>query len=333
MNPPRAPAGFDDLSPSLALDAAEEASGLDLDGTVFTYPSYVNRVYGFRTDEGESIVAKFYRPGRWSREAILEEHRFVVDCAAAELPVVAPLATPDGSTLATLELETDGSTVDYNFALFPKRGGRNFDAETDADWRRLGALAGRLHAIGTGGIAAHRLRFDSALVRTWYEELRPLVHPDVGDEFGRIVESTLEIVAPRLDAMILQRIHGDLHRGNILERPGEGLLLIDFDDCMTGPPVQDLWLLLPDRAPACRRELGLILEGYGEFAALPSGSVDFIEPLRFLRMLHFLAWRARQRHDAWFVKDFPDWGTRGYWIQETESLRDQAMEIDGNAAD
>ena len=326
-SPPGVP-GFDALSPSLSIEAIEEHFGLLLDGTVSTYPSYINRVYGLKSDEGESLVAKFYRPGRWSYESILEEHRFISECAAAELPVVAPLAAPDASTLATLELELDETTIEYHFALFPKKGGRNFDAESDLDWHRLGALTGRLHQVAAKAGAPHRPRFDDRLVKGWIEELRQLIHPDALDDFEEITAAALASILPRLATMPLQRIHGDLHRGNILERPGEGLLLIDFDDCMTGPPVQDLWLLLPDRAPKCERELGLLLEGYGEFATLPQGSVALIEALRFLRMLHFLAWRARQRDDAWFAKEFPDWGSRGYWSQEIESLREQAQELE-----
>ncbi len=316
--------GFSSLSPALALEAVEEFCGRPLDGTMSTYPSYVNRVYGFRTEEGESIVAKFYRPGRWSYEAILEEHRYMADCAAADIPVVTPLAGGDGSTLATLELEEEDQSSEFHFALFPKKGGRNFDAENEEDWRRLGAVAGRLHRVGAARQAGRRQRFDEALVRAWVEELRDLVHPEIRADFEEAVLPALEAILPRLANMDVQRIHGDLHRGNILERPGEGLLVIDFDDCMIGPPVQDLWLLLPDRAPNCPRELSLLMEGYGDFAELQPGSMAFIEGLRFLRMLHFLAWRARQRDDAWFAKDFPDWGTKGYWSAEVESLREQA---------
>lgn len=328
MRPSLEASGFDALSPALSIEAVEEKYGLRLDGTVSTYPSYINRVYGLRTEEGESLVAKFYRPDRWTFETILEEHRLIADCAAAEVPVVAPLLAPDGSSLGTLELEEDDRTIEFNFALFPKKGGRNFDAESEGDWRRLGALAGRLHLAAAGRSSSHRPRFDSGLIDAWLEELRLLVHPDVREDFEEIVGSVMGAIAPRIAEMPLQRIHGDLHRGNILERPGEGLLLIDFDDCMMGPPVQDLWLLLPDRAPKCARELGLLLEGYGEFSTLPPGSVASIETLRFLRMLHFLAWRARQRHDAWFAREFPEWGSRGYWSQEIESLREQARELE-----
>lgn len=322
---PSAP--FDFLSPDLALEAVEEATGLRLDGSVSNYPSYINRVYGFRSEEGAPLVAKFYRPGRWRRDAILEEHAFVADCAKAEIPVVAPLLLGDGSTLGTLELDAEEAAYAFEFAVYPKRGGRNFDAESEGDWRRLGSLVGRLHRVGTRTAPSGRPRLDSDLVAAWIEELRPLIHPDARMDFELAVGGCLEWVGPRLDSIKPIRIHGDLHRGNILERPGEGLLLIDFDDCMLGPPVQDLWLLLPGRTRECGLELEWLLEGYSDFAKLETGSVALIEGLRFLRMLHFLAWRARQRNDAWFAREFPDWGTKGYWMQEVAALEEQAFQV------
>ena len=123
------------------------------------------------------------------------------------------------------------------------------------------------------------------------------------------------------------RIHGDCHRGNVIDRPGDGLALIDFDDMMTGPPVQDLWLMLPDHAAQSARELSALLEGYEQFQAFDRSTLRLIEPLRFMRMIYFLAWRARQRNDYWFRGSFPDWGTEAFWIKETEDLREQAAVV------
>jgi len=324
-------ASFDSLSPELAAQAVEEAYGLDLDGPVEIYPSYVNRVYGLREEEGRGFVAKFYRPGRWKREAILDEHRFMADCAAAELPVAVPLPDSDGETLAELSLEVDspdgkpGTEESYLFALFPKMGGRNFDAESDEDWLRLGSIVGRLHAVGRQGSAPNRLTLTPELTQSYVAGLLSsgLVHPDCRTEFEELAREGLELAAPRFEGLRLQRIHGDLHRGNILDRPGSGLLLIDFDDMMTGPAIQDLWLLLPGRASESAREIGLLSEGYEEFSAIDSREYGLIEPLRLMRMLYFLAWRASQRSDYWFKREFPDWGGKAFWIQEVEDLRDQ----------
>ncbi|MFZ2780670.1 MAG: serine/threonine protein kinase [Rectinemataceae bacterium] len=316
---------FDSLSPELVLEAVESAFELRMDGTIQPYSSYVNRVYGLRGESGGEYVAKFYRPGRWTADAILEEHRFLDDCLHAELPVVGPIVDASGSTLPELEVESeDSSTSLYRFALFPKRGGRGFDAEEDSDWRRLGALSGRLHAVGALRAATHRTRLNSSLVLSNLEELEPAVHPEFRGEFMELCRDTISGISEPLDSSRAQRIHGDLHRGNILERPGEGLILLDFDDMMTGPPVQDLWLLLPGRSEECGREWSLLVEGYSEFAELEAGSRALIEPLRFCRMLHFLVWRMRQRDDLWFAREFPDWGGRAFWIRELEDFRDQA---------
>jgi len=342
-------ASFDLLSPDLAGQGVEEAYGLDLDGTVQAYPSYVNRVYGLRDSDGGGFVTKFYRPGRWSREAILEEHLFLSDCAAAELPVVCPLANADGESLSELVLETeDGREESFLFALFPKMGGRNFDPETEDDWLRLGALAGRLHTAGRKRVVRHRLCLGPDFGRACVAELlgRPapgapagdgapspgagnrgvrecLVHAECREEFAELAGRGLELADRRFEGLSFQRVHGDLHRGNILDRPGSGLVVVDFDDMLSAPPAQDLWLLLPGRKDECGRELSLILEGYGEFSPVESAGLRATEALRLLRMLYFLTWRARQREDYWFKREFPDWGGRAFWISEVEDLRDQ----------
>jgi Ser/Thr protein kinase RdoA (MazF antagonist) len=316
---------FDFLSPHTVIHAVEQAYGLSLDGTLQPYPSYINRVYGLRDQEGSSFVAKFYRPGRWSCEAILDEHRFLLDCAEAELPVVAPLHRPDGGTLAEA-IAGEQEKIEILLALFPRRGGRSFDAESAEDWLRLGSMIARCHTVGRLRQAPHRaVCRPHELTAGFIEELleEGIVHPDCRDGFEVVCRDTLETISPLFANVPLQRVHGDCHRGNILDRPGEGLLLIDFDDMMNAPPVQDLWLLLPGRTDESPRELTLLLEGYERFLDFDRASLKLLEPLRFMRMVYFLAWRARQRHDRWFAREFPDWGGKAFWIKETEDLRDQ----------
>jgi Ser/Thr protein kinase RdoA (MazF antagonist) len=327
--------GFDFLSPELASQAIEEDFSLSLDGGLQVYPSYVNRVFGFRDDEGRGFVAKFYRPGRWSREAILEEQLFLADCAELDLPVVLPLPNAEGSTLAELLVEDEeGREVGFFYALFPKSGGRNFEPEGDEDWLRLGRLVGRLHAAGRKRSAPERLVLGPDLGAAYVAELLEagLVHPDCREDFEGLAREGLELIRPRFEDLSLQRVHGDLHRGNILDRPGSGLVLVDFDDMMTGPIAQDLWLLLPGRREECARELGLLEEGYSEFSVFDPRVYGLIEPLRLLRMLYFLAWRARQRKDYWFRREFPDWGGRAFWIGEVEDLREQLRHLEGDLA-
>jgi Ser/Thr protein kinase RdoA (MazF antagonist) len=318
---------FDLLSPDAIAAAVEGSLGIGSDGTISAYPSYVNRVYGLRLDDDREIVAKFYRPGRWSGDALLDEHRFIADAAAAELPVAVPLALEGGDSLGELVLEDENGDHPFSFALFPKMGGRNFDAEADEDWLRLGALLGRLHAVGDLKAAPFRVvcdpeRLTLPLVQELFDQ--DLVHPESADELQDLCESTLSALAPLFEGLKFRRIHGDCHRGNILDRPGEGLYVIDFDDMMTGPAVQDLWLLLPDHADKCRRELGLLVEGYESFLPFDRRELKLIEGLRFMRMVYFLAWRARQRGDSWFRSSFPDWGSKAFWKSEVDDLRDQA---------
>lgn len=325
-------APFDDLTPDLAMESVREAFGLDLEGIWIPYPSYVNRVYGLRAADGRDFVAKFYRPGRWTIQAVRDEHDFLAELAAAEIPVAAPLPDSEGDTLPSLALEgAEGVEISYPFALFPKRGGRSFDAESDDDWLRLGRLAGRVHVVGAARPAEHRIAFRPGLLSAYADELAKEAppHPECRAEFGEAVAQAREILDPLLAKARIQRIHGDFHRGNVLDRPGEGLLLMDFDDMAMGPAVQDLWLLLPGPSDECRRELGLVLEGYGEFRPFDPAEGALIEPLRFLRMIHFLAWQARQRMDSGFLRHFPDWGSRAFWIKETEDLRDQVRRMNG----
>ncbi len=315
---------FDLLSPDLVLGQIEESYGLSLDGSITPFASYVNRVYGIRSDEGDEYVAKFYRPGRWSIEAIGEEHEFVHDCAEAEVPVVAPLPDPEGFTLQVLEAETDDGATEFPYALYQKRGGRGFDAEHGEEWYRLGSLAGRVHSAAGARPAFHRLECTPAgSTRRFVGELEEVVHPEVETEFHDLVNAGLEMIEPLFEGLPMLRIHGDFHRGNVLDRADDGLLLIDFDDMMIGPAVQDLWLLLPDHAWAARREIAEIVEGYEQFADFPYQTLRLIEPLRLMRIIYYLAWSALQRDDHRFQRTNPDWGSRAFWIREIEDIRSQ----------
>jgi len=312
------------------MHAVEASWQLILDGTLQAYSSYVNRVYGVRADNGEEYIVKFYRPGRWTIEALAEEHEFVLDCADAELPVVAPIPDGDGCTLQTMEVESAEGVIEAAFALYPKRGGRGFDAERDEDWLRLGSLLGRLHSVAASRVASHRLTCTpGGSTRGFVEELfrSGAVSQDVADDFRSVVDEGLAFIEPMFSDVSNQRIHGDFHRANVLTRGDEGLLVIDFDDMMMGPAVQDLWLLLPDHAFAARRELNLLLEGYEEFRPFDRSTLRLIEPLRLMRMIYYLAWSAYQLSDHQFRSTNPGWGSRAFWIREVEDLKTQISVI------
>jgi Ser/Thr protein kinase RdoA (MazF antagonist) len=328
---------FDRLTPNVVMKAVELSGGprgeIRLDGTWSSFPSYINRVYGLKSEEGIPYVAKFYRPGRWTCEAIEEEHQFLRDCAEDELPVVPPLSDTEGETLRELELEDEG--ISYPFALFPLRSGRLFDVDNEEAYLRLGSLIGRLHRVGKVRPAPSRLSWTPALSRTHLAELLESGQPVASQrrEFSDLVARTLDIISPLFEGQPLFRIHGDCHRGNILERPGEGLLLIDFDDMAMGPAIQDLWLLLPGRLEESSYQFMLLKEGYDQFSSLPEGQEQLVEPLRFMRMLHFLTWSAHQRQDRSFSTNFPDWGSEAFWIKEIADFRDQYDQIRASIQD
>lgn len=325
-------ATFDDLSPNLALSAVGEAFGLEPDGSFFAYPSYANRVYGLKADSGEEYVAKFYRPGRWAVKAILEEHGFVAELAAAEIPVVAPLADLDGYTLPELVVETQSGETTFPFALFPKRGGRLFDAERDEDWLRLGALSGRIHAIGAKRRFRHRVCVAPGLASTYSRDILESgsVHTEALERLEPLLLKATSIIDQALGSTTTAsiRLHGDFHRGNVLDRAGSGLLAIDFDDAASGPAVQDLWLLLPGQADDCLREMGLIVEGYEAFMPFDRSALSLVEPLRLLRMVHFISWQAKQRSDRGFLERFEGWGSKNFWLNQIVDLTDQIERIE-----
>ena len=301
----------------MILPAVETVSGMRLTNLLLALPSYINRVYELRTLDGTKLIAKFYRPGRWSRDAILDEHLFTQDCAEAELPVVPPMKLPNGSTIG----EYDG----YLLSLFPKRAGRQLEINGDGDWLRVGSLVARCHLAGERRNALHRITIDPTLsaladVQHLCEGVIPARFRDTYKTAGlRLIETSGSLFAGRERI----RIHGDCHRGNILDRMDEGLLLIDFDDMAMGPPVQDLWLLLPDRAANAAHEIDLFMQGYERFRQFDRSSLACIEPLRAMRLIYFLAWCSRQVGDVRFRRTFPDWGSDAFWQKEINDLREQ----------
>jgi Ser/Thr protein kinase RdoA (MazF antagonist) len=306
-----------DLNPDAMIGAVENAAGRTLTGLVSPLTSYINRVYELRSKEGEKLIVKFYRPGRWSREAILDEHAFLNELNEAELPVVPPLTLRSGTTLDQLD--------SINFAVFPKKAGRQLEINSFEDWLRLGALTARMHAAGSqhkpvDRITIHPLKSTSDDLE--YLRLNVLP-PRFTSVYGALVTELINRSVPLFESVESIRIHGDLHRGNILDRMDEGLLVIDFDDMAVGPPVQDLWLLLPDRLENAREEAELFIEGYDQFRSFDRKSLKCIEPLRAMRMIYFLAWCSRQAGDPQFRRNFPDWGSDSFWQKEINDLQEQ----------
>ncbi len=304
------------------LDAVEDALSCRMSGLARPLPSYINRVYEVQTLRGDSLIAKFYRPGRWTREAIEEEHAFTLDCATDEIPVVPPMRLPSGETLH----EADGIV----FALFPKRMGRQFELRSRTDWLRVGRLLGRLHVAGSRKDATHRTNLhpeESTASHIDYLVDNDIVTPSHRAQFEDLADGILDEIAGHFDDLDFLRIHGDCHGGNILTRAGEGLMLIDFDDMMMGPAVQDLWLLLPGSVQACRFEIDLLLRGYEQFLEFDDHTLQLVEPLRAMRMIYYLAWCAHQVDDYRFRLDNPHWGSDAFWQRENADLATQLQVI------
>ena len=319
-----AQADFAHLTPDHVLDQVEAALGRRCTGLCRPLTSYINRVYELALESGESIVAKFYRPGRWSADALQDEQDFLAELAAEELPVISPLPGADGALLHCHH-------GNY-FAIFPKRGGRALDEPSDAQWLETGRLLGRVHVVGSRHSTRDRIvmRPDASTEDHIQYLLDTHLHrPDLHDRFAEAVDAVLDCIEPLFEDVEYLRIHGDLHRNNMLWRPGEPLALIDFDDMAEGPAVQDLWMLLPGRAEDATRELNLLLEGYETFRPFWRGELRLIEPLRFMRMIHYLAWCGHQQEDGGFARLSPDWGTESFWQTEIADIIKQGNAIRG----
>ena len=310
------------LTPDRMLDAIESV-GERCDGRVLQLNSFENRVFQVGLDSGKYVVAKFYRPGRWTDEQILEEHRFTTDLARREIPVVAPLEQ-GGRTLH--------SHAGYRFALYPRRGGRAPELDDPATLEWIGRFVGRIHAVG----AIEQFRERPALdIASFGEEPRdwllahacvpaPLRAPwtaAVDQALEGVRAAFREVGTPRV-----LRLHGDCHPGNILWTD-DGPHFVDFDDARNGPAIQDLWMLLSGDARAMSGQLAAVLAGYEDFMEFDRRELRLLEPLRTLRLIHYSAWIARRWHDPAFPAAFPWFGTERYWQDRILELREQIAAI------
>lgn len=319
---------FHFLTPDLVINLVEKALGQRCQNLCWPLASYINRVYELRRESGESVIAKFYRPGRWSREALLDEHRFLLELDEHEIPVVPPMILPDGSTLA----EHDG----MYYVLFPKKAGRALEEPSDDQWSRLGSLLARTHAVGALHTAEHRITLHPQYsTRQNIDTILRLASlpPELGSNYEKAATAIVDLITPMFDGVEQIRIHGDCHKTNIVHRPGESLYLIDFDDMAMGAPVQDFWMLLPGYSRESFVEIDYFLEGYETFRPFNRAMLRLIEPLRAMRYIHFTAWCAVQVADGGFARIAPDWGSTDYWRREIHDLERQREEILASADD
>lgn len=309
---------FDGLTPECVLDAIESV-GLWADGRLLTLNSYENRVYQIGIDGDQPIVAKFYRPGRWSDAAILEEHAFVADLSAREIPVV-PARTVDGRTLHT--------HAGFRFSIFDRRGGRAPELEDRDTLMWLGRFLGRIHAVGALEPYVSRPALD---IETFGREPSTYVleHDFVPADLRAAYQTVVGLALEAIEAAFERagdvkriRLHGDCHGGNVLWTD-HGPHFVDFDDSRMGPAIQDLWMLLPAGRVEQSKALGDLLAGYEDFCEFDPRELYLIEALRTLRLIHFAAWLARRWNDPAFPAAFPWFNTQRYWEERVLELREQ----------
>ena len=321
---------YEALTPDVVLDALATL-GLHGDGRLQALSSYENRVYQIHLEDGGAVVAKFYRPGRWSEAQILEEHAFSAELAAAEVPAVAPLEL-HGATLH--------AHAGFAFSVSPYRGGRRPELDDFEVLEWIGRFIARLHAVGAARPFETRPALDlqgfGIASRDWLlgHEMIPL---DVQRAWETACNDALDLIAATAlstgagsrfgTEFTSLRLHGDCHPGNILwtpaERPGGGPHFVDLDDARTGFAVQDLWMLLSGERAQRTAQLSGLLDGYEQFRDFDRRELALVEPLRTLRLVHYSAWLARRWQDPIFPINFPWFGSSDYWKGQVDMLREQ----------
>lgn len=324
---------FYQITPEVVLRAVEEF-GVRCTGRCLSLHSMENRVYDVEIELPSSTelkkpsdkfrVVKFYRPGRWSKEQILEEHEFLFDLIDAEVEVVAPLRDKAGNSLRSIE-----NTIWY--AVFPKQGGRSPQELKDDELERVGRLLARLHTVGAGKVAKHRLRLTPETYGV--NNLRFLVDsgtipPDYREPYSRLAGTIITMITPWFEGVPAIRVHGDAHLGNLLWG-NEGPFWVDFDDMLVAPPVQDLWLVMLERGEEARKRQELLLSGYESIRNFDRSTLSLIEALRTLRMINYTAWIAKRFDDPAFKLTFPQFGTLGYWREQLGDLQEQSERLQG----
>ncbi|WP_261172718.1 serine/threonine protein kinase [Chromobacterium amazonense] len=317
------PPPFTALTPDAILDAVESL-GLRASGSLLALNSYENRVYQIGIDDAPPLIAKFYRPQRWSDAAILEEHAFSLALAEREIPAVPPLL---------LQGQTLHHHGGFRFALFERRGGRvpELDRADTLQW--IGRFLGRIHALGRTEVYQHRPVLD---LQSFGREPAAFIlagdwlPPELAPVYRGVVKQALDGVArcfERAGNVAALRLHGDCHVGNLLWTDA-GPHFVDFDDSRSGPAVQDLWMLLSGEREEQSRQLAEVLAGYEDFCDFDLRELNLVEALRTLRLIHYSAWLARRWHDPAFPAAFPWFGSSRYWEEQILGLREQIALMD-----
>lgn len=311
------------LSPEGVIDAVEQ-TGRWSDARILALNSYENRVYQVGIEDELPVIAKFYRPSRWSEEQILEEHTFALRLAEAELPVVAPLLSSTGQSLFHYQ--------HYRYALFPRKGGQAPEPGDLDQLHRIGMLLGRMHAVSVQQPFQHR----PALSIERYLDLparavvgEGFLPATLRERYNRVIATLRErLMQLPWDEVTFIRTHGDCHAGNVLWTRDDGPWLVDFDDCQMAPAVQDLWMMLTSSRGEQELQLAELLDGYNMFCDFNPQEISLIEGLRTLRMVHYAGWLAVRWSDPAFPRHFPWFNTPHYWMHHVAELEVQLQQMD-----
>lgn len=315
---------FERLGPDQVISAVE-STGLLSDARILALNSYENRVYQVGIEDAEPLIVKFYRPDRWSREQILEEHEFSLELADLEIPVVPPEIDSAGNTLRDYQ--------GFSFAIFERKGGRSPDLDNLDNIMVMGRFLGRLHKVGELKPFATRntLSIEGFAENSvnWLLE-NDFIPPDLRPAYSSLAQdliSRMHSIFQETPTPKTIRIHGDCHMGNVLWRD-DTPHFVDFDDTMMGPALQDLWMLLSGSREQRIIQLSELIEGYNEFHEFNPAELPLIESLRTLRLMHYSAWLARRWTDPAFPMSFPWFNTENYWASHILELREQLAALD-----
>jgi len=312
---------FATLNPDLIIDSVESL-GLQSDARIFALNSYENRVYQIGLEDstryGPKIIGKYYRPNRWSNQQIQEEHDFTRELAELEIPVVAPLQ---------FEQQSLHQYKDFRFSLYPQKGGRTAELDNSEHLEWIGRFLGRIHLAGASQSFSTRPAIsvqDFAIDSAGFLLDNHFIPDYLLEAYQTLSEDLITLLKQRFDAVTTQsiRLHGDCHSGNILWTDN-GPHFVDFDDCRSGPAIQDIWMLLSGDRLEQQQQLNHVLDGYFEFAELNPIELQLVEPLRSLRLMHYASWLAKRWSDPSFPLNFPWFNTSNYWEQHILELREQ----------
>ena len=309
---------YDRLTPDLVIDAVESVGYLS-DARLLALNSYENRVYQVGIEDDTPLIAKFYRPQRWSEAQIQEEHHFSLELQDADISVVAPLVDAHGDSLHTFK--------DFPFALFPRRGGYPPELDNLDNMLVLGRTVGRIHAVGRAGQFQHRqqITVERMLSRNREFLLQGFIPRDLIPAYDSLtadLQQSVESIYSEVQPQDLIRVHGDCHVGNILWRD-DTAHFVDLDDCCTAPAVQDLWMFLNGERHDRQLQLSELIEGYSEFCDFDPRQIRWIEALRTMRLIHYAGWLARRWEDPAFPRSFTWFNTERYWADHILELREQ----------